>query len=103
MTRRKMNKTENAEQLTSHKEHPRLLTEDAPLVDMNIHEYMDYLETRFLELAEESGVTYKKVEPGQGKVIIKENGVILGELGELGDIYDLNDFSDFPNGGKLDE
>lgn len=103
MTRCEMNKTENAEQLTSHKEHPRSLTEDVPLVDMNIHEYMDYLEARFLELAEESGVTYKKVEPGQGKVIIKENGVILGELGDIGDINDFNDFNDFRNGGKFDE
>ncbi|WP_214715897.1 hypothetical protein [Exiguobacterium sp. s151] len=49
---------------------------------MNEQEYMDYLEIKFLELAEESGVSYKKVEPGQGKVIIKENGVILGELGD---------------------
>lgn len=62
--------------------------------EINEQEYMDYLEGRFLELAKESGVSFKKVEPGQGKVIIKENGVILGELGDISDIR---------NGGIFDE
>ncbi|MEJ6529635.1 hypothetical protein [Exiguobacterium sp. USCH10] len=49
---------------------------------MNEQEYMDYLEERFLQLAEENGIQYEKVAPGEGKVIIKENDVIIGELGD---------------------
>jgi|GEM_PF-6880548 len=49
---------------------------------MNEQEYMDYLEERFLQLADENGIQYEKVAPGEGKVIIKENDVIIGELGE---------------------
>ena len=61
---------------------------------MSEKKYMDYLETRFLELAKESGVSFEKVEPGQGKVIIKENGVILGELGDIPDIRNGGEFNE---------
>lgn len=85
------------EQLTSRKVNPYKEPERSPMKNIglgaiNLHEYIDFLETRFLELAEESGVSYKKVEPGQGKVIIKENDVVQGELGDFNDFNDFNDF-----------